>query len=227
MTQHGKGKLVEVAVGHVETPLHQCLDLGGGNQRLPRAGACAEPDIFFCRLGRTVAVGMRCRHKHHGVSHDLLSHGYGVCRFSHFQQLLAAASHVSHFRHGFLRHVHYLHQLVYIGVVDNNFEHKSVHLRFGQRIGSVLFYGVLRRKHEERLVELSRHAHNGNSVLLHRFEQRGLCFGSGSVDFVRKNYVAEYRTGLKAELRIARFVLDYYVGARYVRRHKVGRKLYS
>ena len=67
--------------------------------------------------------------------------------------------------------------------------YKYEHLRFRQRISTVLLDWVLRCENEERLVQLSRRAHDGDAVFLHGFEKRRLRFWRSTVDFVREDYI--------------------------------------
>ena len=58
-------------------------------------------------------------------------------------------------------------------------------------------------------------------MLLHGFQQRGLCLRRCTVDFVRQNQVGKNRTGLKAENGIALLILGDDVGTRHVGGHQV------
>ncbi len=63
---------------------------------------------------------------------------------------------------------------------------------------------------------------DGHLVLLHAFEQRGLCLGAGPVDLVPENDVGEDRPGLELEVAPL-LVVD--VDAGDVGGQKVGREL--
>ena len=77
------------------------------------------------------------------------------------------------------------------GVVDEDVEHEAVELRFRKGVGAFLFEGVLGGEYEEGLGEFEGRTAGGDVVFLHGFEERGLCFGRGAVDFVGEQEVGE------------------------------------
>ena len=77
-------------------------------------------------------------------------------------------------------------------------------MRFGQWIGAFLLDWVLRRHHEEGLVEHVGLPADGDAALLHRFEKRRLRLGRGAVDFVSQHDLREDRP--LAELKLATFL---------------------
>ena len=83
-------------------------------------------------------------------------------------------------------------------IADAQLEHEAVDLRFGQRIRALLLDRVLRREHEERLLELERRAADRDLLLLHRLEQRRLHLGRRAIDLVGENDVGEDRPLLHA-----------------------------
>ena len=89
---------------------------------------------------------------------------------------------------------------VFLRVADNHLEHKTVHLRLGQRIGSLLLNRVLSGHNQERLFELEGGVANGDLLLLHRLEQRTLNLCRGTVNLIGQNKVCENRAFLYAEL---------------------------
>ena len=88
-------------------------------------------------------------------------------------------------------HPHDVALLLLRGVGDFGFEHESVDLRFGQRVGSLLFEGVLRGQHQEGLGQLVGVVADGHLALLHRFEQRRLHLRRRAVDLVGQYEVGE------------------------------------
>ena len=79
-------------------------------------------------------------------------------------------------------------------IVDDNFQHEAVELRFGQRVGAFLLDGVLRGHHQERLFQLVRGFADGDLAFLHGFEQGALHLGRGAVYFIRQDEVGENRS---------------------------------
>ena len=104
-------------------------------------------------------------------------------------------------------------------------EHKPVHLCLGQGVCTVLFNGVLRSKDEERLVQRKGVTACGNGMLLHRLQKRGLGFGSGAVDFVRQDDIAENGTLLEFQNILSLIILFNDSCTGHIRRHQVGSKL--
>ena len=70
-------------------------------------------------------------------------------------------------------------------MVYHDLEHETVELGFGQRIRALELDGILGGEDVERLLEDVRLALNGHAVLLHRLQQRRLCFRRGPVYLVR------------------------------------------
>ena len=81
--------------------------------------------------------------------------------------------------------------LLFLGVIDDHFQHETVHLSFGQRIGAFLLDGVLRGHDQERVGQLESLVADGHLVLLHGFEQSALHLGRRTVDFVCQHEVGE------------------------------------
>ncbi len=110
------------------------------------------------------------------------------------------------------------------GIVDDDLEHETVHLRFGQRVGSLLLDRVLRGHHQERFIQRKGFAADRDLPLLHRFEQRALHLGRGAVDFVGQNQVGEDRPFLNHEF-LALGPID--LGSDQIGGQQVGRELQS
>ncbi len=111
-------------------------------------------------------------------------------------------------------------------MLDDDVEHEAVELRFGQRIGAFQLDRILRREHEERLLERVGAPLDRDAMFLHGFEQRRLRLGRRAVDFVGQHDVGEDRPGREHHLPPSgrRVLLDD-VGAGDVGRHQVGREL--
>ena len=103
-------------------------------------------------------------------------------------------------------------------------KHEAVELRLGQRIGAFLLDRVLRGHDEERIGQRARLAGDGDLVLLHRFEQRGLRLRRRAIHFVREEQIGEDRPGEIFELQLA-FALLEQLRADDVARHQIGREL--
>ncbi len=104
-------------------------------------------------------------------------------------------------------------------------EEEPIELRFRQRIGAFHLQRVLRREHQERLIELVGRLADRHALLLHGLEQRRLRLGRRAVDLVGQDDVREDRPGLELEERAAVRVLLHDVGADDVGGHQVRREL--
>src|SRR4030095_3428534 len=80
---------------------------------------------------------------------------------------------------------------------------KSVELRFGQRKSADLVLRILSCDHKKRLGQLIRHAIDRDLVLLHRFKQRALRFGSGAVYLIDQHDLRKERPAMKHEALLA------------------------
>ena len=99
---------------------------------------------------------------------------------------------------------------------------EAVELRFGQRIGAVVLDRILRGENQERLGQRVRVIVDSDLRFVHCFEQGGLRFRRGAIDFIGDDYVGENRPGLEFEA-LRRRVVD--ADADHVARQHVGREL--
>jgi hypothetical protein len=110
-------------------------------------------------------------------------------------------------------------------ILKQELKEEAIHLRFRQRIGAFHLDRILRRQHHERMLQAMQLAAHGDTLLLHRFQQRRLCLGRGAIDFIGQNDIGEYRTALKLENLSPRGIVGEHVGAGNVRRHEIGGEL--
>ena len=107
------------------------------------------------------------------------------------------------------------------GVVDPNVEHKTIKLGFGQGVGSLLFDGVLRGKHEEGVWQFMALASSSHGALLHGLEKGGLRLRGRTVDFIGQNNVGEQWALVELEPTL----IVQNLGANDVAGHQVWREL--
>ena len=112
----------------------------------------------------------------------------------------------------------------FAGVADGDFEEEAVELGFGKLVSSLLIDGVLGGEDEKGLGEEVGFVAEGDLPLLHCFEEGGLDFRGGAVDFVGKDDVGEDRAELWFEGSFLGIV-DH--GADEVGREEVGGELDS
>lgn len=86
-----------------------------------------------------------------------------------------------------------------VGVANAQSHKETIQLRLRQRVGTVVFERVLRGQHHERPAERVGAAVNGDLPLVHRFQQGGLGFRGGAVDFISEEKIGENRAGFELE----------------------------
>ena len=74
---------------------------------------------------------------------------------------------------------------------DENLHQESIQLRFRQRVRALHFGGFLGGHDQEWRFQRVGCVAAGHRPFLHGFEQRGLGFGGGAVDFVGEHQVGE------------------------------------
>ena len=109
-------------------------------------------------------------------------------------------------------------------VGDHHIEHEAIELGLRQRIGALELDRILRREHEERLVERVGPPGGGDVRLLHRFEQRRLRLRRRAVDLVGQDDLREDRPFHEPQTPAALLLVEN-LGAGDVGRHQVGREL--
>ena len=86
-----------------------------------------------------------------------------------------------------------------VRVADAQPHEEAVQLRFRQRVSAVMLHRILRGDHHERARQRMRMSVDGHLTLVHGFQQRGLRFGSGAVDFIGQQEVSEDGPRLELE----------------------------
>ena len=110
------------------------------------------------------------------------------------------------------------------GIAHLDAHQKAIELRFRQRIGAVMFDGILRGDDQKRLRQRMRFAVDGDLRFVHGFKQRGLRARRGAVDFVGEHDVGEKRAG--TEFKFARFgLID--ADAQHITRQQIGSELHA
>jgi hypothetical protein len=110
-------------------------------------------------------------------------------------------------------------------IADENLHEKTVELGLGQRVRTLHFDRVLRGHYQERNLELVRGGPAGDGPLLHGFQEGGLGFGGGAVNFVGQDEISKDWAGLKAEGFGAMIVAFDDHAAHDVSGHEIGSEL--
>ena len=105
-------------------------------------------------------------------------------------------------------------------VADLELEHEAIHLRLGQRVSALLLDRILRRQHQEGLLEPEGVLADGDLLFLHRLEQGALHLGRRAVDLIGQHQVGEDRPFARREGARLRVVdlRAHHVGRQHVRR---------
>ncbi len=210
MTQAVWGYSLDVFRSHVRSSGKQCVALRGEREKERRAwartvthertdllvvrasGPCRFDDaddvvpyaIVDVDAKSSVAEGSKCGRPEHRLD------GYGG-RISSFS---------SDFRANRKESVEHLTFRLAARVIDQDLEHEPIDLRLRQRVRPLVIYGILSRKHEERIREPVRCVADRDLPFLHGFEKGALYLGGRSIDLIRKENVCEHGTTPNDEL---------------------------
>ena len=210
----------------MDAPLHDRPCFRAKNQILTGPGSCTDRNVFFHEVGDRLVTGpggthqanrifYHMRRDRHLEDHILQLHDFGMRKN----------------RHGFLCCAgggigNDLFFLMGLRIINPDVEHEAVQLRFGKRIRSFLFDGVLGRQNKKRCVQCIGFVACGYSFFLHGFEQGGLGLGRCPIDFIGEEQIAEDGATNEAKLLFAGGDIGFeHVRADDVGRHQVGRKL--
>jgi hypothetical protein len=187
-------------------------ELAPGEERRGARGAHQRDAAARAGADRGARPGARRAHQVHRVLEDLVVHahrGGGALQREHggriderlhridLQPLANAPGGDLAHQADFLRHRR---------IVDADLEQEAVELRLGQRVGAFLLDRVLRGEHHEGRRERVRLALDGDLLLLHHFEERGLRFRGRPIDLVGEQQVGEHRPAARREGARARVV---------------------
>ena len=112
------------------------------------------------------------------------------------------------------------------GVIDINHKHEPVQSGLRQWICPLLLNRILRSQYKERLIQLVRPPRYRHFTFLHRLQQCRLRLRRRPVYLVRQNHIRKDRPFHKLILSLLRLSVHLdNIRARYIRRHKVRRKL--
>ena len=223
--QHGGRHLLHVFHAQMEAAAHQREHAAAFHQRLRAARRTAVADVLVGDSVSHRGPGLRGHHQVDGVILHVRRNQHLLRYRTQFGNLLAVHDRpqIDFFLlHGALDDAA---QIVARRIGDQNLHQEAVELRFRQRIGAFHFDGILRGHHQERRFQLMGGGAAGDGALLHGFEQRGLRFGRGAIDFVGQHQVRENRSGLEAQRLVPAVVGFDDHAADDVGGHQVGREL--
>ena len=223
--QGGGRDSFNVIEADIEAAVGEGADFAGEDQGLATARAASEPEILAGDWSGSISFWVSREDEAHGVifyvgsDWDIANNLHQFDQRFSLQDLLhigASASGCAGEDFG---------QFTSRWVADENFEKEAIELGFGQRVSAFLVNGVLRRHDEEGLDEFPYFTARRDAMLLHGFEEGGLRFGRGTVDFVGKDEVSE--DGAVLELKFAASAPCFHddVGAENIGGHEVGSEL--
>ena len=181
----------DVIEGDVRAALDEGSCLGTEDEVL--AGSCAgsPADPFVDEVGSAGAVGAGAGGEFHGVAGDVFGDGDLLHDLLEGLKLLAGKEAM----HGLFFATRGEGDdgdfFVLAEVIDDDVQHEAVELRFGQRVGAFHLDGVLRGENEEGLGEMHGVSGDGDLMLLHGLQQRGLGLRRRAVDLIREDHVGK------------------------------------
>ena len=225
MTQSRHGDRADVLDGHERLAARQRVNLARQHERLRGARTRAVADVALHERRRVRRFGVRAEREPNRVRLHGLGNRHRSRDLAHLEDF-RTVGHAGHRRVDRLRRpINDLVHRLFGRVHHLQLEEEAVELGFGQRIRALHLERVLRREHEEWLLELIGRPADRDAHVLHRLEQRRLRLGRRAVDLVGEDDVGEHRPLLELEERAAVRVLLHDVGADDVGRHQVGREL--
>ncbi len=228
MAECGFGDVGEVGEGHVGTSLAQRDGLGGEDHGLRSTDTGTKAKAFLGDLGSFLCRGVAGSHEAGGVAQERLGDSDIAAHGSKEQDALAAQDLRRRWR-GLTGGAHEdLAELVFGGIGHHDLQEEPIELRLWERVSAFHFDRVFGGEDTEGLIEGIARTGDGDGVFGHGFEERGLGLGSGAVDLVGKDDLAEDGAFLDCEEAscgaLAR-VHDEDIGTDDVARHQVGGEL--
>jgi len=120
--------------------------------------------------------------------------------------------------------LHYLYFLILIRKSHGQLHKKAVKLCLRKRKCSGSLYRILRSYNNKRLVQPICHTINRHLMLLHALKQARLCSRRCTVNLIRKNNIAKYRT--LSERKFS-FLLIIEINSGHIRRKQIWSELHS
>ncbi len=182
------------------------MAFGAEYQVLRCARTCTPGNVLVDLLSGSGSTWTCLGGQGYSILEDIVSHRDFPDQLLEMQNL-ACAEDMAEF--GILnrcRGLDYLDFFVIGRIVQWYIEHKPVQLCFRQWVGSFLFDWILGSQNEERRWKQVPLPIDSDRSLLHSFQQGGLGFWRGTVDFIRQDNIGENRAPVKFEMAV--FVQD-------------------
>ena len=116
-------------------------------------------------------------------------------------------------------------EFILIWIVNFKFEKKSIDLGFRKGISAFHFDRILGGKHHEGRFQNILGAEYRHFSFLHGLQKRRLSLGTGPVNLIGQDKLAENRPFVEFKKAISPAILFDDVGSEYIGRHQIRRKL--
>ena len=221
MPQRRGGKGGDVGEKRGAPPMQERAGLRRGDQRLTgtRAG---PPDE------RLVAIaGAKRANQGKDSVQDVLRQGHVAQESLNLDQVLRGRDEGGNMIARAGRHHQHGPLVVLRRKIDVELHQEPVELRLRQRIGAILFDGILRGQNVKGSRQTARRPGRRDLPLLHRLQQCGLRAGAGAVDLVGHEKLRKDRALDEAELPAAVLRVLENLGAEDVGRNQIRRELHA
>ena len=220
MPQHRLRQRLGILKTGMAPALHQRPGLYGRSEAQGRAGTGSE----LHRLRRRRLAGVRGVHDPGNIIRHHIRQEHPAHQRVQICQCLPGHHRMNHRLHAEFTVFDDLLQRRGIVAADFEFEQKTVHLRFRQRIGAFQFDGVLGGEDKKRIRQHMGLAEHRDPAFLHRLQQGALRFRAGPVDFIRQHQIGKNRTRLEHKCPALGRFLEHRI-PRDIARQQVGSKL--
>jgi len=181
----------DVIKGDVGAALDEGSGLRAEDEVLAGTCSCSPADPFVDEVGGARAVRARRCSEFDGVAGDVFGDGDFLYDLLECLELLAGEEPMDRLFFATGGAGDDGDFFVLAEVVDDDVQHEAVELSLWQRVGAFHLDGVLCGEHEEGLGEMHGVSGDGDLMLLHRFEQRGLGLRRRAVDLIREDHVSK------------------------------------
>ncbi len=226
VAEDGVGDFLDVFGGDVDAAVEDGAGFSGEDEVDAGAGAGAPLDEIVDKGGGFGFIGAGGADEVAGKGVDVFGDGDAADDFLEFQD---GSGVEEAFDVGFVVGGGLFHDAGFFlgrGVADDGHEHEAIELGFGEGVGAFLFDGVLGGEDEEGEGEFVGVFAGGDAVFLHGFEEGGLGFRRGAVDFVGEEHIREDGAFDEAEGAFAGGAVFFEdIGAGDVGGHEVGGEL--
>ncbi len=224
MSEHRQRQRTDVIKGNVGAALDEGSRLRAEDEILASSSAGSPADPIVDEIGGAGAVRAGAGGEFDGVAGDVFGDGHLFHDLLEGLELLSGEEAMDGLFFSTRGAGDDGDFFVLAEVVDDDVQHEAVELRLGQRIGAFHLDGVLRGEHEEGLGERHGVSGDGDLMLLHGLQQRGLGLWRRAVDLIREDHVG--KDGAFVEDHAAALLGVFQdLRAGDVRRHEIGREL--